>query len=156
MTNDIQDLLQEIEDLKTERNRLRLERHQLRKMVDSLTQEAKDLRALNSSYTQLLSDKPTRTGTLRETVKQQAQQIEQLEQTLKMERLQSQYTKPEPQPEPKQKPEPVPIRRGRPALTADMKAEIRRIYSTGLTVRAIRDKTGCSLGVISKVLNEQI
>lgn len=156
MTNDIQDLLQEIEDLKTERNRLRLERHQLRKMVDSLTQEAKDLRALNSSYTQLLSDKPTRTGTLRETVKQQAQQIEQLEQALKMERLQSQYTKPEPQPETKPEPvQQVKTRRGRRALSADMKTEIRELYANGQTVREIRDKLGCSLGAISKVLNEQ-
>jgi len=152
---DIQDLLYELEAVKAERDRLRLERHQLRKLVDSLTQEVKDLRALNSSYTQLLSDKPTRTGTLRETVKLQAQQIEQLEQALKMEKLQNRYTKPEPQPEP----EPVPqfkTRRGRPALTDAVKAEIRSLYENGLTVRAIRDRLGCSLGAISKVLNEQM
>jgi len=151
---DIQDLLYELEAVKAERDRLRLERHQLRKTVDSLTQEAKDLRALNSSYTQMLSDKPVKTGTLRETVKLQAQQIEQLENALRMDRLQKQYTKPEPQPEP----EPVPqfkTRRGRPALTDAVKTEIRELYANGQTVREIRDKLSCSLGVISKVLNEQ-
>lgn len=149
---EIQDLIEELEAVKAERDRLRLERHQLRKLVDSLTQEAKDLRALNSSYTQMLSDKPVRTGTLRETVRLQAQQIEQLENALRMEKLQNQYAKAEPQPEP----EPVQVRRGRPKMSEDTKRQIRVLYTEGLTVRAIRDKIGCSLGAISKVLNEQI
>lgn len=154
---DIQDLLHELEAVKAERDRLRLERHQLRKLVDSLTQEAKDLRALNSSYTQMLSDKPMRTGTIRETVKLQARQLEQLENALRMERLQKQYTKPEPEPETKPEPvQQVKTRRGRPALTAASKEEIRNLYSEGKTVREIRDMVGVSLGAISKVLNEQI
>ena len=152
---DIQELMHELEAVRAERDRLRLERHQLRKTVDALTQEVKDLRKLNTSYLQLLSDKPVKTGTLRETVKLQAQQIGQLEQALKMEKLQNRYTKPEPQPEP----EPVPqfkTRRGRPALTSASKEEIRNLYREGKTVREIRDKIGVSLGVISKVLNEQM
>ena len=152
----IQDLLHELESAKAERNKLRLERHQLRKTVDALTQEVKDLRKLNTSYLQLLSDKPVKTGTLRETVKLQAQQNEQLEQALQMERLQKQYAKTEPKPE--TEPEPVPqfkTRRGRPALTSASKEEIRNLYREGKTVREIRDKIGVSLGVISKVLNEQ-
>ena len=151
---DIQELMHELEVVRAERDRLRLERHQLRKTVDALTQEVKDLRKLNTAYLQMLEDKPIKTGTLKATVKLQAQQIEQLEQALKMEKLQNRYTKPEPQPEP----EPVPqfkTRRGRPALTDDVKTEIRELYANGQTVRAIRDKIGVSLGVISKVLNEQ-
>ena len=149
---DMQDILQDLEGVKRERDKLRLERHQLRKTVDALTQEVKDLRTLNISYLQMLSDKPVKAGTLKETVKKQAQQIAQLETALKMEKLQRQYTKPEPIPQPGSKP--VPIRRGRPALTAEKKAEIRKLYAEGLTVREIRSKLGCSLGVISKILNE--
>lgn len=148
---DMQDILQDLEGVKRERDKLRVERHQLRKTVDALTQEVKDLRTLNISYLQMLSDKPVKAGTLKETVKKQAQQIAQLETALKMEKLQRQYTKPEPEPGS----EPVPIRRGRPALTAEKKAEIRKLYAEGLTVREIRSKLGCSLGVISKILNEQ-
>lgn len=152
---DIQDLLHELEAVKAERDRLRLERHQLRKTVDALTQEVKDLRKLNASYLQMLSDKPVKTGTLRETVKLQAQQIVQLEQALRMERLQKQFTKPEPQPEAEHKPEPVKIRKGRPGLTPEIKEQIRTLYSQGMTFREIKNQVGCSLGVISKVLNEQ-
>ena len=154
---DMQDILQDLEGVKRERDKLRVERHQLRKTVDALTQEVKDLRTLNISYLQMLSDKPVKAGTLKETVKKQAQQIAQLETALKMEKLQRQYTKPEPIPQPEPEPgsKPVPIRRGRPALTAEKKAEIRKLYAEGLTVREIRSKLGCSLGVISKILNEQ-
>lgn len=153
---DIQELMHELEAVRAERDRLRLERHQLRKTVDALTQEVKDLRKLNTAYLQMLEDKPIKTGTLKEIIKQQAQQIEQLQKALQMERLQKQYAKTEPKPETKPEPvQQVKTRRGRPALTSASKEEIRNLYREGKTVREIRDKIGVSLGVISKVLNEQ-
>ena len=175
------DLLQQIEDLKAELRKSRVERTRLKRQVDELSRENKDLRILNSEYTQMIVNKPVTRSALQKTINLQADQIAGLQHDLEVLRITSQYSKPDDKcvsdleskvksledenAELRKKLEKYsfsaedlkPSKRGRPRTIPDgVRLQVKDLHEQGCSVRKIAELLGVSVGSVQKILKPVI
>ena len=171
------DLLQQIEDLKAELRKSRVERTRLKRQVDELSRENKDLRILNSEYTQMIVNKPVTRSALQKTINFQADQIAGLQHDLEVLRITNQYSKPDDKKvsdlESKLKAleaenstlreelqkysfteeQLKPAKRGRPRTIPDgVRLQVLHLHEQGHSVRKIAQLLGVSVGFVQKVI----
>lgn len=149
------DLLEEIAALNVRIDALRKENGRQRRMIDELTEENKEVRQIKSIYERMLGDKPIKTGTLKESVKLLAKQIQQLEHDLRMERMTKQYAAPEPHRQYTPQ-ELEPAKRGRPRkISEETRAEIHRLHDEGVSVRKIAQLTQTATGTVYSIIRSK-
>ena len=175
------DLLQQIEDLKAELRKSRVERTRLKRQVDELSRENKDLRILNSEYTQMIVNKPVTRSALQKTINLQADQIAGLQHDLEVLRITSQYSKPDDKcvsdlesklkaleaenstlREELQKytfteEQLKPAKRGRPRTIPDgIREQVKDLHEQGCSVRKIAELLGVSVGFTQKTIKQTV
>ena len=171
------DLLQQIEDLKAELRKSRVDRTRLKRQVDELSRENKDLRILNSEYTQMIVNKPVTRSALQKTINLQADQIAGLQHDLEVLRITNQYSKPDDKcvsdleskvksledenAELRKKLEKYsfsaedlkPAKRGRPRTIPDgVREQVKELHEQGHSVRKIAELLGVSIGFVQKTI----
>lgn len=175
------DLLQQIEDLKAELRKSRVERTRLKRQVDELSRENKDLRILNSEYTQMIVNKPVPRSALQKTINFQADQIAGLQHDLEVLRITSKYNKAndghnsdleskvkELEAENSTLREELqkftfteeqlkPAKRGRPRTIPDgIREQVKDLHEQGCSVRKIAELLAVSVGFVQKTIKQTV